>query len=72
LSETAFRGSGVPWAVPIASGTSLGGKPAVALTIIRLYRVPRGRAVRRGSASSASCCIGAKELGRGGQPELDA
>jgi hypothetical protein len=53
LRGTAFRESGSPCAIPIRSEASLGGKPAVALPIVRLYRVLRGRAVRRGSASSA-------------------
>jgi len=54
LRGTAFMESEVPWAVPITSNASAETKSRTAHRIIRLYRVLRGRAVRRGSAYSAS------------------
>ena len=51
---TAFPESGVPCAVPLTTDASVETKSRTAQHIVRSYRVLRGRAVRRGSASSAS------------------
>jgi hypothetical protein len=71
----AIKESGIPWAVPITRDASAGAESATERPIIRLYRVLRVRAVRRGSAYSASRLFGAppawsahRQRGRG-QPD---
>ena len=59
LRGTAFMESGVPWAVPLTSDASAETKSRTAHRTLRRYRVLRGRAVRRGSAPSASRLFGA-------------
>jgi len=63
LRGTAFMESGVPWAVPITSNASAETTSRTAHRILRrLDRVLRGRAVRRGSAYSASRSLGAPSV----------